>query len=390
MTAFRFDEGATSLINWLQATGQHDDILADCFRYDDKKTERLAELHELIGLPISHRDFIRGEEMSLANPTIQALQERLGGSRIQHAFRISPTEEHLGEFPVMKKYGITFTEFESIFWTLPVTPSRAIIRVTEFSDRLKNACVMLVTSEGILGEIAEDSLYHLTYARRMEEGKRFSQFWYAYDGSVGVHPYDAEVNTYAHDVMELVRAPSDEAFIKLEHNGYAAHHGFVEGYYELVQRMDGTWFFTDMNRKSLTMNLPVHQAIARLQAMHTPTNAYLHGLVAHAGEQRFYEGKVYLLTDGAVSNFPQGHILVCPLTTVETLPTMQKASAIITDQGGLTSHPAIVSRELGIPCIVGTKDATKRLRHGDTVRLDMRSGTVVCCVETTSSKTNIL
>jgi pyruvate,water dikinase len=57
---------------------------------------------------------------------------------------------------------------------------------------------------------------------------------------------------------------------------------------------------------------------------------------------------------------------------------MRKASAIITDQGGILSHAAIVARELKIPCIVGTVDATKKLKNGQIVTVDANKGVVFC------------
>ena len=58
------------------------------------------------------------------------------------------------------------------------------------------------------------------------------------------------------------------------------------------------------------------------------------------------------------------------------MPAIQKAKAIITDVGGLLCHAAIVSRELGIPCVVGTKKATKVLNDGDLVEVDANKGIV--------------
>ena len=55
---------------------------------------------------------------------------------------------------------------------------------------------------------------------------------------------------------------------------------------------------------------------------------------------------------------------------------MRRAKAIITDEGGLTCHAAIISRELGIPCIIGTKIATKVLKDGDMVEVDANKGIV--------------
>ena len=65
-----------------------------------------------------------------------------------------------------------------------------------------------------------------------------------------------------------------------------------------------------------------------------------------------------------------GDVLVTHMTAPDWVPLMRKASAIVTDSGGMTCHAAIVSRELGIPCLVGTGEATSRLRDGELVTVD--------------------
>jgi phosphohistidine swiveling domain-containing protein len=77
-----------------------------------------------------------------------------------------------------------------------------------------------------------------------------------------------------------------------------------------------------------------------------------------------------------ISKVENGDILVACMTQPEFLPAMKKASAIITDEGGLTCHAAIVSREMGIPCVIGTKIATKVLKDGDVVEVDATRGIV--------------
>jgi len=69
-------------------------------------------------------------------------------------------------------------------------------------------------------------------------------------------------------------------------------------------------------------------------------------------------------------------ILVTQMTTPDMVPMMKKASGIITDQGGMTCHAAIVARELRIPCIVGTKTATKQLINGSIVTIDGKKGLI--------------
>lgn len=71
-----------------------------------------------------------------------------------------------------------------------------------------------------------------------------------------------------------------------------------------------------------------------------------------------------------------GDILVTSMTRPEFLPLMSKASAFITDEGGLTCHAGIVAREMNKPCIIGTKNATKILKDGDMVEVDADNGIV--------------
>ena len=74
--------------------------------------------------------------------------------------------------------------------------------------------------------------------------------------------------------------------------------------------------------------------------------------------------------------FNEGDVLVTKMTDPDWVPLMRKASAIVTDEGGMTSHAAIVSRELGIPAVVGTKEATKKIKSGMTVTVDGYRGVV--------------
>jgi pyruvate,water dikinase len=88
-------------------------------------------------------------------------------------------------------------------------------------------------------------------------------------------------------------------------------------------------------------------------------------------------GKVKIVrTSREIKNMERGDVLVTEMTTPDFVPGMKKASAIITDTGGMTSHAAIVSRELGVPCVVGTGSATKVLKDGMDVSVDGSHGII--------------
>jgi pyruvate,water dikinase len=75
--------------------------------------------------------------------------------------------------------------------------------------------------------------------------------------------------------------------------------------------------------------------------------------------------------------FQRGDVLVAPMTNPDWVPVMRQAGAVVTDEGGMTCHAAIVARELGMPCVVGTRDATSVLRDGREVTVDGRGGRVL-------------
>ena len=98
------------------------------------------------------------------------------------------------------------------------------------------------------------------------------------------------------------------------------------------------------------------------------------GMVACRGN---VEGVVKIIKVAKdLDNFESGQIMVAEITQPKYVMAMAKAAAIVTDIGGITSHAAIISREFGIPCIVGTNNATKVLKNGDFVVVDAILGTV--------------
>ncbi|WP_461865378.1 phosphoenolpyruvate synthase [Thermococcus sp.] len=88
-------------------------------------------------------------------------------------------------------------------------------------------------------------------------------------------------------------------------------------------------------------------------------------------------GKVVILLDvSEIDKVKEGDVLVTTMTNPDMVPAMKRASAIVTDEGGRTCHAAIVGRELGIPTVVGTKEATKVLKDGMLITVDGTRGVV--------------
>jgi phosphohistidine swiveling domain-containing protein len=106
----------------------------------------------------------------------------------------------------------------------------------------------------------------------------------------------------------------------------------------------------------------------------TISNSNIKGQIAYTGKAK---GKVRLVFGPQHNNkVKKGDILVSTATSPQLLPAMKLAAAFVTDVGGITSHAAIVARELKKPCIVGTKHATQILNDGDIIEVDANLGVV--------------
>jgi pyruvate,water dikinase len=93
--------------------------------------------------------------------------------------------------------------------------------------------------------------------------------------------------------------------------------------------------------------------------------------------EKIGSGSAHVLLDPSKLNtFKEGEILVTAMTDPAWEPIMKRASAIVTNRGGRTCHSAIISRELGIPCIVGTGDATEKIRNGNDITVSCAEGDV--------------
>ena len=163
------------------------------------------------------------------------------------------------------------------------------------------------------------------------------------------------------------RVLNDDEVIALARLGLA-----VEQHYD-GEPQDVEWAIAS-GSTYLVQARPITTLGPKQDTSHQARRLLLRGLAASTGVAA---GRVRNLTspkDGHL--LLAGEVLVAPMTNPDWVPTIRRAAAIVTDGGGMTCHAAIVSRELGVPCVVGARTATAILRDGDLVTVDGGEGAV--------------
>ncbi len=132
-------------------------------------------------------------------------------------------------------------------------------------------------------------------------------------------------------------------------------------------------FAIERNRIYIVQTRPVTTHVERKE-VNVSGKELLRGIAVSPG---IATGKVKIVrgTDDIVK-IESGDILVTTMTSPDLVPSMSRSAAIVTDQGGITSHAAIVSREMGIPAVVGTREATQLLQDGQLVTVDAYNGII--------------
>lgn len=176
----------------------------------------------------------------------------------------------------------------------------------------------------------------------------------------------------------------DRAGVNISHAPYALIYEYLKGVDYLVsikdsieKRVDGCIYLTNPDFTYSTELCNFEKAIEEITAISDHTIEPSDSLKGQTACRGLVTGTVRVVFDPHEDKgFQDGDILVTSMTRPEFVPLMKRAGAVVTNEGGITCHAAIVSRELNIPCIIGTKVATKTLKDGDQVEVDATNGIV--------------
>lgn len=347
-----------SLSEWFEKIG-HADAVA--LREEDNfKRDRMIVLDDIIGFPFDLATTFPASEVAERNTAFQGFLNTHGHELC--ALRLIPLDPTL---PKLRMRGFTIRDVvNGWFKEQAIDPAKYRADfVPHPSDHLWST-IFVINEQGIFGEIIEGSHQQLTQgfytdAHPISFAYNFTT-WELSEPNNAAEKHLKEIIAHLH-----VSDPGKQQLLKEKLQATFAH-DYLCGYFESVTSADfGIWFI-DYNR-ILGQNFTI-QILSNNEGL-------LKGQIGSPGIAR---GRVRIISEDMIGNVTLNpdEVLVCDMTTPAYVPLMQRAAAIITDRGGILCHAAIVARELGKPCIVGTKNATQVLKDGDMVEVDAEKGIV--------------
>lgn len=351
-----------SLTEWFESIGESKNARI-IKNEDNSKHQRLEMLKKEINLPyISPK---RVEALDLLNPTPEIAKILKNKGKEFCAIRLVPKNTNL---PKLRKRGLTLQKcYTSWFLKQKINFKDYYAEICPHSDVTLWSIVFIVNKQGIFGEIVQGHGFQIIHGDAKSIIYHFSYDFNSWQWS----KYNPEIAGYVKRAVKnlLVKNPATEKNLKDKLNA-KIFNNYLGGYFEVAVWPDKKGYFFDYNRL-----LPNYISASKIGIVNPSNVNILEGLAAFPG---LVAGKIkkVAVKDLTSVKFNKGLILVTSNTAVRFLIIMKKAKAIITDRGSILSHASIIARELKIPCIVGTKNATKLLKDGDSVEVDANKGIV--------------
>ena len=339
----------------------------DAFREEDNwKRKRMEELAEIIPFPFDKPTSFQATEVVEMKDAFNIYFEAHKNELC--ALRLIPKKEGL---PKLRMRGMTVADVVSNW--LPQQDIDEEYYQADFvphpSDHIWST-IFISNGHGAIGEVIAGSHNQLTQGFH-DDGKPIV-FRYEYTtDEVTTNPATPEVYEHIKEIISFLRIDTEEKRKEIEEKFHVSFlNGYLPGYFETVKSTDhGTWFI-DWNR-----------VLGDLYKDFWPepftqgTAEHLTGTVGSPGSAT---GTARIIHPDAISSaqFEEGDILLCLMTSPDYVPLMKHAGAVITQEGGILSHAAIVSREMKLPCVVGVKDIFEHVKDGDRVEVDAEKGIV--------------
>ena len=347
-----------SLTEWL-ANINHDKTTA-IRAEDNDKTERLRAINRIIEIPFDDPiQFDSASELTTDNPQFQQLLKTKGEQLC--ALRLIPLDKNL---PKLRMRGRTINGAYKWFLEQSINSKDYRADIRRHVDKNDWSTIFVVNRYGISGEIIRGGHHQLTQGHIDDE---LGPCAFHFDFKTWkMTPNDPKALSEIKKQIKILHVKSANQRKALSKEFSATFsNDYLNGYFETAKDNEVGVEFVDYSRELGNM---YNDFLVSLE----PNDALLQGRGASTG---IASGKVKIVSSPD-DNIDPDTIMVCKVTSPDLVGQMQKAAAIVTDQGGILSHAAIIARELGKPCVVGTGNATKILHNDQTVTVDGAKGTV--------------
>ncbi|MDO8428797.1 MAG: PEP-utilizing enzyme [Candidatus Diapherotrites archaeon] len=345
------------LSEWFQIAREHTLLSSSrahvLIQNELKKYQRLEKLNQEIGLPIERLTYFNSIDFLQNSKNVQSFFHNASSKKF--FIKVNPLLEFQKTLFIQRKHDISEKECKALVQGLQPNSLCYEISIREYEEP-KWCGIFSINRDEIRMELTQENLMFLTQGLNHSQSGLF-ECCYNFKTQRWLSP-TIESQKIAEKVVEQVRLRSHNSKKSFE---------YAQGYFEFLYYGKNKFAFLDYN--------PFWKLPKTIQqsSVHK-SNFLIRGLPACSGQ---ITGTVRIvLSPKDFSKIKKGDILVTTMTTPEFIPVFKKIAGIVTDTGGILCHAAIVSRELKIPCIVGTGKATQILKDGQKIELNATKGTV--------------
>ncbi len=359
-------ERQISLSEWFENLGYKSTTE---FRVEDnEKRERLRFLKEQIGIPFDQP--VQFDAIDLSQNTKKFKKYFQKHSEEYCALRLIPKDP---ELPKLRMRGLIIRKAYDWFKEQDIDSEKYRAEFIPHSERPLWSTIFIVNKNGIYGEIIRGMHNQLTQG--LFDVNKPILFSFDFKKLI-LSTEDKEAEEELRRIIDYlcVKDIKKQKVIRKELK-VRFFNNYFEGYFETISVEEFGLWFVDFNRilgksyKNFSLNIDKNSQ--KLQAI--PNKIW-----GRSASEGVAKGKVKILNDETVFKkiLTKGEILVCEMTTPDYIIQLKNAAAVVTDKGGILCHAAIVAREFGIPCVVGTNNATSLLKEGNLVEVNANEGVV--------------
>lgn len=322
-----------SLSEWFKRIGHEK---TEAFRHEDStRAERMQIVNEILDIPYDEVYSFPATVLDTPTKEFSELVERQGDMLC--GFRLIPSDVSHEKLRMRGK-----SLREAIEWAReqPIDLNAYEINVLKHSDNGVYSTIFVVNNNGIFGEIIPGLHFQLTQG--FSEQELSTPFIYDFN-TLYIDQSKAYLIDYLLKIFAMIKVDNFEKQQALaDRLSVSFTNNYINGYFETIETVEHGLWFLDMNRvlgeyyKDFSLPIPGDGG----------AGVALKGPVASQG---LASGRVRIIVGDNFDTvqLDEGDILVCPMTTPNHIMLMQQAAAIVTDLGGILSHAAIISRELG-------------------------------------------